>query len=46
MAESNELIEKVVNIDRDNIPLEKEKWIFNKLVDVKSYELKDLEKNN
>ena len=41
MAESNELIKKKINIDRDSIPYDEQK-IFNKLVEEKSYEFQNL----
>ena len=44
LAESNELIKKDFNIDRDSIPLEKQRKIFNELVEEKSSEFKNLEK--
>ena len=44
MVESNKLIKKDFNIDRDNISLEKQKKIFNELVEEISSEFKNLEK--
>ena len=38
LVESNELIEKDLNVNRDSIPLEKQKKVFNELVEEKSYE--------
>ena len=43
MVESNELIKKDFNIDRDSIPLEEQKK-FNELVEERSSELRNLEK--
>ena len=44
MVESNKLIKKDFNIDRDSISLEKQKKIFNELVEEISSEFKNLEK--
>ena len=44
LVESNELIKKDFNIDRDSIPLEEQKKIFNKLVEENSSEFRNLEK--
>ena len=42
MAESNEILKNDFNIDRDSIPLEEWKNIFNELVEEKSYEYQNL----
>ena len=41
LFESNELIKKGFNINRDRIPLEKEKKIFNEIVEEKFYEFQN-----
>ena len=42
MDESNEVIKKDFNIDRDSIPFEEQKKIFNRLVGEKSYTIHNL----
>ena len=42
MVESNELIKKDFNIDRDGVSLDEQKIIFNGLVDDKSHEFQNL----
>ena len=44
LVESDEVIEKYFNIDRDSIPLEEQKKIFNELVEERSSEFMNLEK--
>ena len=44
LVESDEVIEKHFNIDRDSIPLEEQKKIFNELVEERSSEFMNLEK--
>ena len=44
LVESDEVIEKYFNIDRDSIPLEEQKKIFNELVAERSSEFMNLEK--
>ena len=44
MVESNELVKKDLNIERDDKPLEKQKKIFNQLVEERSFEFRNLEK--
>ena len=46
MVESNELIKKVLNIDRDGIPLEKQIKIFNELVEERPSEFGNIETKN
>ena len=46
MVESNERIKKVLNIDRDGIPLEKQIKIFNELVRERSSEFGNIETKN
>ena len=41
LAESNELIQKYFNIDRDSIPFDEQRKIFNELVGERSLESKD-----
>ena len=38
LVESNEIVKKGFNIDRDRVPVEEQKQIFNELVEKKSYE--------
>ena len=40
LAESNQLIKKDFNINRDSIPLNEQKKMFNKFVEEKSYEFR------
>ena len=42
LVESNELIKKDFNIDRDGVSLDEQKIIFNELVDDKSHEFQNL----
>ena len=42
LVESNELIKKDFNIDKDGIPLEKQKNIFNELVEKNPAEFQNL----
>ena len=44
LVESNELIKKDFNIDRDSIPLDKQRKIFNELIEERSFGFKNLEK--
>ena len=44
MVESNELVKKDFNIDRDSIPFDEQRKIFNELLKERSSEFKDLEK--
>ena len=44
MVESNELIKKDFNIDRDSIPHEEQKKVFNELIVERSSEFHNLEK--
>ena len=47
VVESNKLVKKDFNIDRDSIPFEEQKKIVNELVEKKSYKFQNLkEKNN
>ena len=46
MVESNELIKKVLNIDKDVIPLEKQIKIFNELVEERPSEFGNIETKN
>ena len=41
MVESNEIIKKDFNIDRDSVPPEQQKKVFNELVEEKYYEFQD-----
>ena len=43
LVESNELIKKDFNIDRDSTPFDEQKKIFNELGEERSSEFKDLE---
>ena len=45
LAGSNELIKKDFNIDRDSIPFDRQKEIFNKLVEEKFYESQNSKEN-
>ena len=43
LVESNKIVKKYFNIDRDRVPLEEQKnQTFNELVEEKSYEFQDL----
>ena len=44
MVESNELIKKNFNIERDSILLEEQKKIFNKIVEERTSKFKNFEK--
>ena len=44
--ESHELIKKDFNIDRDSIPLKEQKEIFNEVIEERSSEFGELEKNS
>ena len=44
MVESNELVKKDFNIDRDSIPFDEQRKIFNELLKERPSEFKDLEK--
>ena len=48
LVESNELIKKDFNIDRDSIPLDERKiiYIFNELIEERSFGFKDLQKRS
>ena len=44
LVESNELVKKDFNIDRDSIPPEKQKTIFNEIVEERIFEFQNLKK--
>ena len=46
LVESNELIKKDFNIDKDSVPLEEQKEMFNELVNERSSEFVNFRKNN
>ena len=43
-VESNELVKKDFNINRDSIPFDEQRKIFNELIEERYSEFKDLEK--
>ena len=43
-VESNELVKKDFNINRDSIPFDEQKEMFNELIEERSSEFKDFEK--
>ena len=46
LVESNELVKKDFNVDRDSIPFDEQRKIFNELVEEKSFEFQDSKEKN
>ena len=42
LIEYNEFIKKDFNVDRDSIPLEGQKKVFNELIEKRSFEFRDI----
>ena len=42
LIEYNEFIKKDFNVDRDSIPLEEQKKVFNELIEKRSFEFRDI----